>query len=322
MTKILLVPGHGQGDPGASGGGYNEAATMRQLVSKIKQLIPDKVDSYNQTKDCYQQNGLASTKYQNVIEFHMDGAANLNACGGHVIIAKGFSADSLDVRLKEVIGSTIGIWTGTPSGFSMRNDLQNLNVAAQRGIAYRLLELGFITNEADRNKTIGNMESLAKALAEAISGGAVSQTKPIVTDKKVTVAAHASHWSSSSKGVKIAEWVKGKTFTYRQERPTKQSFSNCEYLLYNQEKPIGWVLSQDCVGGFGSELVAKENVPNPSSSLKIGAKVTLIKAVDYQGVPLATQGIYEVMEIKGNRVVIGKNGQVTAAVNTINLKQA
>lgn len=68
MTKILLVAGHGQGDPGASGGGFNEATTMRQLVSRIKQLIPDKVDCYDQTKDCYRQNGLATTNYQNVIE--------------------------------------------------------------------------------------------------------------------------------------------------------------------------------------------------------------------------------------------------------------
>lgn len=320
MTKILLVAGHGQGDPGASGGGYNEAVTMRQLVSRIKQLIPDKVDSYDQTKDCYQQNGLASTTYQQVIEFHMDGAANPNACGGHVIIAAGFSPDSLDTRLKDVIKTTIGIWAGTPNGFSMRNDLQNLNVAAQRGIAYRLLELGFITNGADRGKTIGNMESLAKLLAEAISGGAVSQPKPIITNKRVTVAAHASYWSSSSKGAKIAAWVKGETFVYRQERPIKQSYSNCEYLLYNQNKPIGWLLSQDCVGGFGSDRVTNTSLSKPIPPMKTGSKVTLIKAVDYRGINLVTQGIYEVMEIKGDRAVIGKNGQVTAAVNISNLK--
>lgn len=315
MTKILLVAGHGQGDPGASGGGYNEAVTMRQLVSRIKQLIPDKVDSYDQTKDCYQQNGLATTAYHNVIEFHMDGAANPNACGGHVIIAAGFSPDNLDTRLKDVIKNHIGIWVGTPSGFSLRNDLQNLNVAAQRGIAYRLLELGFITNSGDRSKAIGNMETLAIALAAGISGGPIRNQKPSVTGKTVTVAPHASHWSSSSKGAKIAQWVKGRTFAYRQERPIKQSRSNCEYLLYNKDQPIGWLLSQDCVGGVGSE------VSGAGQPLKIGANVTLIKAVDYQGTPLRTQGVYEVMEIKGDRAVIGKNGQVTAAVATTNLKQ-
>ncbi len=247
MTKILLVAGHGQGDPGASGGGFNEATTMRQLVSRIKQLIPDKVDCYDQTKDCYRQNGLATTNYQNVIEFHMDGATNPNACGGHVIIAAGFSPDNLDTRLKEVIKNHIGIWAGTPTGFSLRNDLQNLNVAAQRGIAYRLLELGFITNGGDRSKAIGDMETLAKALATTISGGSVSNQKQSVTGKTVTVAAHASHWSSSSKGTKIAPWVIGQTFEYRQKRQIKQSKSTQEFLLYNNGVPIGWLLSQDCL---------------------------------------------------------------------------
>ena len=46
--------------------------------------------------------------------------------------------------------------------------MYNLNTAANRGISYRLLELGFITNSGDRQKTIGNMDSLARKLAEAI----------------------------------------------------------------------------------------------------------------------------------------------------------
>lgn len=178
MADTLLIAGHGQGDSGASGGGYNEATTMRQLVNKIKQLIPSVVDVYDANKDAYQQNALASTNYRNVIEFHMDGAANTAAKGGHVIIKAGYPADALDTSLKNAIAKQIGIWTGTPSGFSGRNDLQNVNVAAQRGIAYRLLELGFITNESDRGKAIGQMDSLAKLLAEAISGKAVTNPSP------------------------------------------------------------------------------------------------------------------------------------------------
>ncbi|WP_314065286.1 hypothetical protein [uncultured Vagococcus sp.] len=38
-------------------------------------------------------------------------------------------------------------------------------------------------------------------------------------------------------GLKITDWVKGSMF---------------EYLLYNQGVPIGWLLSQDIVGGYGS----------------------------------------------------------------------
>ena len=173
MSKILLVAGHGQGDPGAGGGGYNEANTMRDLVNKIKKLIPNDVDVYNTALNCYTNNGLQTTTYKNVIEFHMDGAANTDAKGGHVIISSQFSPDSLDKKLRDVIKKHIGLRSSYPDGFSKRNDLQNLNVAAKRGISYRLLELGFITNSSDRAKTIGKMDELAKLIAEAITGKSV-----------------------------------------------------------------------------------------------------------------------------------------------------
>lgn len=172
--KILLVAGHGQGDPGAQGGGFTERETMRQLVTKIKNLIPNVVDLYDMSLDCYQQNGLATTPYKEVIEFHMDGAGNTQARGGHVIIATGFNPDDLDNRLKDAIKKQIGIWMGRPTGFSYRDDLQNLNVAKRRGISYRLLELGFITNIEDRTKAIGDMDTLAILLAEAISGKTIA----------------------------------------------------------------------------------------------------------------------------------------------------
>lgn len=185
--KILLVSGHGQDDPGAGGGGYNERDTMRQLVNKVKALIPDLVDVYNTALDCYQQNGLATTSYKNVIEFHMDGFTDTNVHGGHVIISDRFNPDKLDIALKDVIKNHIGIKSSLPTGFSKRNNLQNLNVAADRGLSYRLLELGFITNSSDRNKAIGQMDVLAKLIAEAISGkklGGATVAKAKVLDAK------------------------------------------------------------------------------------------------------------------------------------------
>ncbi len=210
MAKILLVAGHGNKnkrvDPGAGGGGYNERDSMRLLVQKIKALVPDVVDIYDMSLDCFQVNGLASTAYKEVIEFHMDGATNANAHGGHVIIYVSYSPDALDTRLKNVIEKHIEIWSGTPSGFSKRNNLQNLNVAANRGISYRLLELGFITNAGDRNKTIGQMDVLAKMLAEAIQNKAIGGTTPPATGDVYTVKSRDTLWSISQKyGVSVAD---------------------------------------------------------------------------------------------------------------------
>ena len=37
--KILLIPGHGDGDPGAIGNGFNEADLTRELLKLIKSKL-------------------------------------------------------------------------------------------------------------------------------------------------------------------------------------------------------------------------------------------------------------------------------------------
>lgn len=180
MADILLVPGHGQGDPGAMDGGYNERDTMRQLADRVKALIPNLVDVYDKSLDMFQQTrvggGMYTTNYKTIIELHMD-AADPSASGGHIIIYKGYQPDGLDKRLANAIKERVG-WI-RPNGFDGRDNLLNLNVAAQRGISYRLLELGFITNASDRDRIIIQMNETARALANAISGQANKPTEPV-----------------------------------------------------------------------------------------------------------------------------------------------
>lgn len=57
-----------------------------------------------------------------------------------------------------------------------------------------------------------------------------------------------------------------------------------------------------------------------SKSWKVGAKVKVTNPYDENGTHLAVSGTYTVMEISGNRVVIGKGGVVTAAMPKGNLR--
>ncbi len=59
-----------------------------------------------------------------------------------------------------------------------------------------------------------------------------------------------------------------------------------------------------------------------SKSWKVGAKVKVTKPYDENGTHLAVSGTYTIMEIKGNRVVIGRGGAVTAALPKGNLRLA
>ena len=71
-------------------------------------------------------------------------------------------------------------------------------------------------------------------------------------------------------------------------------------------------------GGGGSKPSS-----SPSSSGKswrVGAKVKVTNPYDENGTHLAVSGTYEIIQVNGNRIVIGRNGIVTAAINKKNLR--
>ena len=93
---------------------------------------------------------------------------------------------------------------------------------------------------------------------------------------------------------------------------------------YNTTGDLGWV-GADQLTRVGGKAPDKP-VTAPGATLRVGDKVKLINNVQYTGGRFAAYyDVYDVFEVKGDRVVIGKvqNGQrvVTAAVNIINLKK-
>lgn len=185
MAKHLIVYGHGQGDPGAVGNGYCERDFTRNVLGPYlekyaKQLKNNTVDFYDKSLDMYTQTragrgAYSVSGYASVTELHLD-AASAAATGGHVIVKAGFSADSGDLEIAQVIKKYVGWWgsvAGT-QGISYRNDLLNLNVFANRGISYRLAELGFITNANDVRNLKNNLDAIAKEMIKAITGEGVS----------------------------------------------------------------------------------------------------------------------------------------------------
>lgn len=54
----------------------------------------------------------------------------------------------------------------------------------------------------------------------------------------------------------------------------------------------------------------------------VGQRVTVTNPVDMNGTRLGVSGVYNVMEVNGSRIVIGRSGQVTAAINKNNLRRA
>ena len=169
---LYVICGHGNGDPGSSCGGETEADLVRRLAKRMRAIGGSSVEVLDTSKNWYAQ-GLVNASLKKkvggnpVIELHMD-AANGKARGGHVIIDADLSADASDKALAAYIA---GKFPGRSEKLVKRNNLANLNRAQSQGINYRLLEVCFIDNRADREKFIADMDEVASGILAAFGIG-------------------------------------------------------------------------------------------------------------------------------------------------------
>lgn len=166
VAKLFVIPGHGAGDPGAMNGKWSEAERVRALATKIKELGGNNVELADFNRNYYADNGISSlnlAKGTQVIELHMD-SAGASARGGHVIISTKFNPDAYDNKLASFIGA---MFPGRSNTIVKRSDLANVNRAANKGISYRLLEVCFISNNADLNLFNNDLAGVATGILKA-----------------------------------------------------------------------------------------------------------------------------------------------------------
>lgn len=181
-SEYLFVMGHGGWDPGAVGSGTNERDfTRNELLPYLRkyaaQLKTSKINFYDTSKDMYQDTQimggayLVSSKILSVTEIHLDAGGALST-GGHVIVHKDLVPSSSSIAMAETIRQHVGWHSAFANnrGLSLRSDLLNLRVFKDRGIDYRLIELGFITNPNDVAKIRRNIDTIAKQLIQDATG--------------------------------------------------------------------------------------------------------------------------------------------------------
>ena len=166
MAHVFLICGHGAGDSGAVGNGYQEQERVRTLGARIKALGGDYVTLADTSKNWYKTAGintLTIPKDWQILELHMDSGAS-SARGGHVIIKQGYTADKYDkalaAMLKEILPGRSNMIVG-------RSNLANVNRAAAKGYGYRLVEFGFISNKNDVKIFNSRMNDIAEGVLKA-----------------------------------------------------------------------------------------------------------------------------------------------------------
>lgn len=174
MPHLFVIAGHGAGDPGAVGNGYQEAERVRALANRIKALGGDNVTLGDTSRNWYEDRGISSLsipKDYQIVELHMDSNQSASPHGGHVVIYSGYSPDAYDTALANFIGS---ILPGRASLIVGRSDLANPKRAANRGYGYRLIECGFITNAGDVDTFNSRMDELAAGILAAFGIGSAN----------------------------------------------------------------------------------------------------------------------------------------------------
>ena len=181
--RLWVCCGHGDGDSGAVGGGYTEAERVRVLGARIAELGGDAVVLMDPSRNWYASRGFDSVSVPSgdaVVELHMD-SSSASARGAHVIYKAGFVPDAYDVALADFVS---GLFPGRAVRLSGRADLRNCNVCARRGINYRLVENGFISNASDRAIFNANVDVLARGYLAAFGIRPVDEEGNDMTDEQ------------------------------------------------------------------------------------------------------------------------------------------
>lgn len=211
MTKILVIAGHGENkngsfDPGAMGiitKGEHKYYEQDFFPAVKKFLPPNSNVILFSEHNVYDYKDLVYlvNKYGKdtiVVEMHYDAGVSA-ASGGHVIVHKNYAPDAFDLKIRNVIKKHIGVRYNHKGeqGISGRDNLYNCNVAANNGINYRLVELGFGTNVNDSTKMVKGIEAIAKDFVEALVGS----TNNVTTENKDTPVVKPQQPAASAKTI-------------------------------------------------------------------------------------------------------------------------
>ena len=172
--KILLIAGHGAGDPGACSNYGTEATETRRVLNEVNSLFSGydvTVDVYPTNRNAYADigNGCLQVNfadYDYVFEIHFNSAANTEATGVEIWVTyaeQGITVEQAIVNKVAALGySNRGV---------KREDFRVIRTAKNKGTSAALIETCFISNQGDMNRYNSNFSKVCNAMVEGIAEG-------------------------------------------------------------------------------------------------------------------------------------------------------
>src|SRR5690625_4700892 len=246
VLSHLFIAGHGKQkdgsfDPGASGyikkGEHKYVKedlfpAMKKYVPKGEKVVffsDHKVNSYGDLVSLAKKHNAKTVTDVQLNTHTLDASARC----GQVIVHSNYKSDKVDLTLRDAIKKMVGVRYSHKGydGISGRNNLYNVNVAAQNGVNYRLIELGFGTNKKDADIMVKKVDEYAKELIKAVTGSVASKsnTNTSTSNKKPTNSAKSNAKGDMKTGsivVYLQSIGEPYSFAHRQKLAAKHGISN------------------------------------------------------------------------------------------------
>ena len=171
--RILLIAGHGAGDPGAIGYG-TEATETRRVLNEVKALFGGYdviVDVYPTNRNAYADIGAGCCQvnfanYDYVFEIHFNSAANSESTGVEIWVTPAEQG----ITVEQAIANKVAELCYRNRGVK-REDFRVIRTAKNKGTSAALIETCFISNQGDMNRYNSNFAKVCNAMVEGISEG-------------------------------------------------------------------------------------------------------------------------------------------------------
>lgn len=182
MTKLLLIAGHGAGDPGATGNGYKEADLTRELVALIESslnIYEVDVDVYNTSKNAFkeaQKGALKFGDYDYLLEIHFNAYSDASAHGTEIFVTMAEKGIKVE---QSIMNNMKRYFTLRDADGVKKTNFLVIQTAKNQGISSALLEVCFITNKNDMIVYTSNKQAIAEDIATGIATGFGLKRKPV-----------------------------------------------------------------------------------------------------------------------------------------------
>ena len=167
--KILLIAGHGAGDPGAVGCGYKEADLTREVVKLLKPQLDNYADvTIADTSKNWLNNTMDFTPYYYVLEIHFnagvnDKKGNNGTTGTEIYVTTSEKTHGVETEIVKGISSI-----GFKNRGVKRKNWTVINRAKNQGVSSALLEVCFIDDADDMWLYQKKKNEILKAIANGI----------------------------------------------------------------------------------------------------------------------------------------------------------